>query len=688
VSPFSPDPVTELADDCLPAYVSNGVVAVRVPALPWFGGFAVVNGLAGVHSVAAVECSPAVPYPLAGDMNVNGVWLSDAREQAEAIEQTYDFENGELTSRFAFHVDGTTATVTVVTFASRPQPTILLQETTVQLSTAAEVELRAVVAQDALAGRISNREQGVPGGGGDPIDGAMRWWPHGDLSYVGIAYASEFSGTSDVERSFADERVGALHTAYRFRARAQRKYRIRQYASLVPQAVHHDSDRQATRLVAFAVRTGFERLRKENREAWKDLWKGRVILLNAEPKWQKLADAAFFYLQSSAHPSTFTSMHIFGLAQWKNYHYYYGHVMWDIESFAVPPLLLTQPDAARALLQFRTRTRDAARYNARQWGYLGAQFPWQAGPTHGEESAPEVGEAAAYEHHVSMGVAHAFAQFVHATDDERFLIEQAWPVQADVADWIVSRAVRTERGYEIHEAMGIAERQEPADNVAYVNMSAIVALSDAITAAERLGRQVPVAWRRVRDGLVVPMNGDVILDHDGYTPREEKGSTPAALCALFPLGYEAAPAVVDATIRYYLKMAGDYVGSPMLSALYGAWAARIGDRDLSARLFEEGYSRFVSDRFLNTHEYRKDKFPDEPTAGPFTANLGAFLTSLLYGLPRLELTAQSPTEWTNGPIVMPASWDGIEVDRLWIRGRPAHLVAKHDDPRATLEFTD
>ena len=54
------------------------------------------------------------------------------------------------------------------------------------------------------------------------------------------------------------------------------------------------------------------------------------------------------------------STSIFGLAQWKNYHYYYGHVMWDIEAFAVPPLLLTQPEAAAAMLAFRRRTLVAA----------------------------------------------------------------------------------------------------------------------------------------------------------------------------------------------------------------------------------------------------------------------------------------------------------------------------------------
>ena len=146
--------------------------------------------------------------------------------------------------------------------------------------------------------------------------------------------------------------------------------------------------------------------------------------------------------------------------------------------------------------------------------------------------------------------------------------------------------------------------------------------------------------------------------------------------------------VQDATIRYYLDMVDDYVGSPMLSALYGVWAARIGDRKLSARLFDEGYGCFVTERFLNTHEYRHDRFPEQPQAGPFTANLGAFLTGLLYGLPRIELGADSPTEWPRAPVVMPASWDGVEVDRLWVRGRPAHLLARDGDHRATLEFTD
>ena len=63
-----------------------------------------------------------------------------------------------------------------------------------------------------------------------------------------------------------------------------------------------------------------------------------------------MLDAAYFYLQTSVHASSPASTSLFGLAYWPNYHYYRGHVMWDIEMFAVPPLVLTNPEAARSLL--------------------------------------------------------------------------------------------------------------------------------------------------------------------------------------------------------------------------------------------------------------------------------------------------------------------------------------------------
>jgi protein-glucosylgalactosylhydroxylysine glucosidase len=123
-------------------------------------------------------------------------------------------------------------------------------------------------------------------------------------------------------------------------------------------------------------------------------------------------------------------------------------------------------------------------------------------------------------------------------------------------------------------------------------------------------------------------------------------------------------------------LAPDYIGSPMLSAFYAVWAARWGDRALSLKLLREGYQTFMSGRFLQTLEYRPDKFPEQPKAGPFFANMGAFLLDLLTGFPGLNIGPGEPSAWAQHKVVLPQAWRAIEVQRLWIHGRPARLLAR------------
>ena len=133
----------------------------------------------------------------------------------------------------------------------------------------------------------------------------------------------------------------------------------------------------------------------------------------------------------------------------------------------------------------------------------------------------------------------------------------------------------------------------------------------------------------------------MILDHDGFRFDEEKAATPSAPAALLLFGHPVDPAVASATRRAYLDVADDYVGSPMLSSLLGVFAAHEGDRRRSSALFEEGYGKFCSDRFANVHEYRPDRFPDEPVAGPFYANLSGFLLAL-------HVRARATSAWALG----------------------------------------
>lgn len=686
--PISPDPVTEHRPDYLPAYLSNGVIGLRVREIPLHSGVAIVNGLAGVDPVARIECTPYAPYPLGGDLRLGRVRLSDVPQCARFIQQRYDFSCGELHSHFTFAIAGLEARVDVLTFCSRSEPCLALQEVRVAVNQACDVALEARVNPGDITGRWLNRTTETPGTDKPAVDGALLWEPLGGISTCGISYVTTFEEDTATERSVELGEQRPLATRYAFRAEPGRSYRLRQIAAMVPSQIHHQPELEAIRLAAYGHHLGFDTLRRENHAEWADLWKGRVHLLGADRRWQGLADAAFYYLQSSAHPSSRSSTAIFGLARWPNYHYYYGHVMWDIEAFAIPPLLLTQPYAARAMLDYRSRSVPAARANAQINGYRGVQFPWESNLTRGEEETPLPGTGAWYEQHVNVGVAHAFAQYAYATGDARFLREQAWPVLAGVADWIASRVTKTDRGYEIRASMGIAERTQPINNGAYMNMATQVAMGEIIDCARRLGYAVPTVWTDIARHIVIPRDAQtgVIVSHDGYDPGEEKGATPDPLAGLFPFGYRADLLTERATTEYYLAMANRYIGSPMLSALYGVWAARLGDRERSARLFEEGYAAFVSDRFMDTHEYREDRFPDQPVAGPFFANLGGFLLGCLYGLPGLRIGPGTPESWSERSVVMPEVWDGIEVERIWVRGQPAHLLARHGDARATIRL--
>jgi hypothetical protein len=305
----------------------------------------------------------------------------------------------------------------------------------------------------------------------------------------------------------------------------------------------------------------------------------------------------------------------------------------------------------------------------------------------GEEAAPAEGSATAREHHVSLDVAHAFARYVRATGDREYARTRAWPVVRDVADWVVSRAEETPRGFEIRHVTGVAEKEKTEDNAAFVNIGAIAVLQDALELAQLVEAVPGRRWAEVANRLVVPVDrrSGIIRNYDGHRRTEEKGATPDAAAALFLFDYDAGARSQEATLQRAVDLSPNYVGSPMLSSLLGLFAARLGQRKEALELFERGYGDFILQPFSITDEYSAAVFPDQPRAGPFTANLGGFLSVLLFGLTGIRLGSGEPEGWCRHPPLLPAGWGGIEIDRVWIRGEPMRLHARHGDDRAMLK---
>ena len=683
--PISPTPVRRWRPEYLPAYVGNGTIGLRVPRVPFLDGVAILSGFAGVHPTDRVESFARAPYPLAGDVVVGAASVSEHGERVSLVEQVYDFTCGELRTRLRFDAGEARAEIETVTLCSRTHPSVALQELAVSVNHACDVTIRGVVDPVGIPGRWEARDVEPA----KTVDGSMRWLSHGGLARCGAAYSTELLGAKDSRREPQGGELQRLSTGYSFRAHAGRTYRLRQWTSLVPDVLHGEPDRQAIRLVYDARDRGFDGLRADNRDAWEELWRGRVRLLGATRRWQAMTDAAFFYLHSSAHPSSPSSTSMFGLSYWPDYHYYRGHVMWDIEAFAVPPLLLTDPNAARGLLDFRVDRLESARRNAALAGYRGAQFPWESSLRRCEEAAPQEGSASGREHHVSLDVAQAVLRYVHATGDLEYARERAWPLVRDVCRWIESRVVGTRRGYEIHRVLGVAEKEKAENNNAFVNLGARAVLRQGVELAGAVGAEPGAAWAEIAGSLALPLDrtSKILRNYDGHRVTDEKGDTPEAAAGLLLFDHDVPVEVEEATFRRAVETADGYVGSPMLSALLGVFAARVGQRDRALELFERGFADFSLDPFGVTDEYSPEVFPDKPRAGPFAANLGGFLSACLYGLTGLRLGACAPPSWSVRAPAFPARWRGIEVERVWARGRPARLVARQGDERAHLEPT-
>ncbi|HEX8006206.1 MAG TPA: hypothetical protein VF482_07245 [Trebonia sp.] len=685
---ISPEPVTAWHLGDLPPYLSNGLIGLRLGPYPLGSGVAVVSGLVAVDPAEGIPTFAQAPYPLALDIIINRIPMVTAPQCCVLREQRYDFSCGEVETRFGISANDIQVEVTSVVFCSRTKPTLVLEETTVRVDRDCELGIAAVIDTRSVDGNLLSLQMGLPAlAGKGPVDGTLHWGMHGGLTSCGVAYATELAGARDVTRTPTRGRTGPMNTTYTFPAEAGRTYRLRRIVSLVPVTMHVQPDLQAVRLVQAGQLRGFDQLWQDNRDEWGRLWQGRVVLAGAPSRWQRLADAAYFYLHTSAHKSAPSSTSIFGLANYPNYPYYRGHIMWDIDTFVLPPIIFTNPDIVRGLLSFRRTRMYAARANAQLAGLPGLEYPWEASPTQGEESAPLNAASPAVEHHVSMDVALAFDHFLHITGDRRFAAEQAWPVLSGVSDWITGRVEPSERGYEIRQVNGIAETNTTVDNNAFVNMSAVQTLRVAAMLGRELGQLGDAErWEGMADRIVIPFDSErgIILNHDGYQPGEDKGETPEALAGFFPLGYKADTEVERRTIDHYLRYSGKYAGAPMLSAMLGVYAAWTGDRARALDLFERGYADFIVEPYTITAEFSPSVYPDKPIAGPFAANMGGFLEACLYGLTGIRPKPSPPASWFERPVVLPQGWDAIHVEQGWVRGQPTRLVAEHGAQRARL----
>ncbi|HEX2105301.1 MAG TPA: glycosyl hydrolase family 65 protein [Solirubrobacteraceae bacterium] len=190
---------------------------------------------------------------------------------------------------------------------------------------------------------------------------------------------------------------------------------------------------------------------------------------------------------------------------------YDGHAFWDTESFVLPVLTYTAPEAARDALRWRCTTLALARERARQLGLEGAAFPWR---TIAGRECSGYWPASTAAFHVNADIADAVVRYQQAAGDVGFECGPGLELLVETARLWRSLGHHDQNGgFRIDGVTGPDEYTAITDNNVYTNLMARRNLEAAATAAaahppqaEALGVDPDeiAAWRAAAARMVIP----------------------------------------------------------------------------------------------------------------------------------------------------------------------------------------
>jgi alpha,alpha-trehalose phosphorylase len=283
---------------------------------------------------------------------------------------------------------------------------------------------------------------------------------------------------------------------------------------------------QVRAALAAARYTGWPGLITEQRRYLDDFWAAADVAIDGNLQLQQAVRFALFHvLQAGARAERrgIASKGLTGPG-------YDGHTFWDSETFVLPVLSHTVPDAAADVLRWRQQTLPLAIERAHQLGLAGAAFPWRT--IRGQECSGywPAGTAA---FHVNADIADAAIRHVTATGDVDF--------ERDVALELLVQTARLWRSLGHHDVAGRFridgvtgpdEYSAVADNNVYTNLmaqrnlrAAAAAVGRHLDAAAAFGvnSEEAASWRDAAAGMVVPYDEKL-----GVHPQAE-GFTEHAL---------------------------------------------------------------------------------------------------------------------------------------------------------------
>src|SRR5690606_25168 len=266
---------------------------------------------------------------------------------------------------------------------------------------------------------------------------------------------------------------------------------------------------QVDAALASARRTGWDGLVAEQRSYLDEFWDHADVQVDGDDELQQAVRFALFQVVQAAARAERRAIPAKGLTG----RGYDGHTFWDQETYTLPALTYTLPEAAQHALLWRYDTLPIAQDRARELHLPGAAFPWRT--IHGEECSGywPAGTAA---FHINADVADAVRRYVYATGDTVFDANEGFDLLVETARlWSRLGHFDHEGRFRIDGVTGPDEYSAIADNNAFTNLMAQRNLREAAAVVRRhpdraeeheVGHDEVDRWLRAADAMVVPVD--------------------------------------------------------------------------------------------------------------------------------------------------------------------------------------
>ncbi|GAU65820.1 glycosidase [Streptomyces sp. NBRC 110611] len=460
--------------------------------------------------------------------------------------------------------------------------------------------------------------------------------------------------------------------AFTLPVRSGQSYELTKYVGVDTALTSRDPRTDATAAARRAADRGWDALLSSHTAAWARLWRSDIEVTGRRDL-QKWVRSAQYGLLSSTRAGAANSLAPAGLTSDN----YAGLVFWDAETWMYPALLSTRPDLAKSVVDYRYRTRAAARANARALGYPGLFYPWNSGSSGNlaKECHSVDPPHCRTQIHLQSDISLATWQYYLATKDTTWLRARGWPVLKGIAEFWAGRVSRNADGsYSIKDTAGPDEYSNGVDDAVFTNAGAATALRNAARAAALLGERAPAEWSEIAARIRIPYDSrrKVFEQYDGYDGSKIKQADTVLL--MYPLQWPMPKGAAAATLDYYAQRT-DPDGPAMTDSVHAIDAAGTGEPGCATYTYLERSIRpFVRGPFAQFSEARGDKAgAKDPLAGSpahdFLTGKGGFLQTFTHGLTglrpredRVHLDPMLPPQLAEGVTLRGLTWQGRRYD--------------------------